>query len=218
MSHIERNAGWATISLNTATGHIMCREDWKYNWMEVPAARPWTEREKSHFHNTIDTQIWRFWSNRLRVRVTGTHEFCRRFPQVRIEFDIRRVSSRGHWTVNARKIPRGTSHHSEVIFNSRVINLDSEDLVAVPSRNHLGAVRMNQYIAPHEFGHTQPDMTYSTRSTFGEMMDEYTADAPLAHGRDTDSIMNIGRQLRPRHLAGVLSELNAMLPGCTFTA
>lgn len=218
MSHIERNAGWATISLNTATGHIMCREDWMYHWQNVAPARPWTDAEKCNFHNTVDTQIWRFWSNRLRVRVAGTHEFCRRFPQVRIEFDIRRVISAGHWTVYARKIPRGTTRLSEVKHSSRVIHLDSEDLAALPTHNRLGAIRMNSYVPPHEFGHTQPDMTYSVRATGGAMLDEYTPGTPLAHAFDADSIMNIGRELRPRHLAGVIAQLNMMLPGCTFSA
>lgn len=218
MSRIVRNVGWAEISLNTWSSHILCREDWRYNWLTVPPARPWTESEKRHFHNTIDTQIWRFWSNRLPIHVTGTDPFARHFSTVRIEFDVRRVTTGGHWTVQARKLPRGGTFHSETVFSARTISLDTEDLTPLPSINALRAVRLNSYTAPHEFGHTQPDVPVSGRSSFGEMPDEYTPGTPPALLADTDSIMNIGRQLRARHLAAVLAELNTMLPGCTFSA
>jgi hypothetical protein len=45
--------------------------------------------------------------------------------------------------------------------------------------------------------------------------DEYKTGSP--HLSDTDSIMNIGRYLRGRHMVEVLRELERMFPGCAFS-
>ncbi|MGE3180311.1 MAG: hypothetical protein AB7N71_01675, partial [Phycisphaerae bacterium] len=58
---------------------------------------------------------------------------------------------------------------------------------------------------PHEFGH-------ALGTSNG---DEYTPDSP--NRPDTDSIINIGKQIRERHVKDVLDVLNTMIPDCTFS-
>ena len=46
--------------------------------------------------------------------------------------------------------------------------------------------------------------------------DEYNAGH--AHLADTDSLMNIGRNVRGRHVQALIDELNSMLPDLQFSA
>lgn len=214
MSHIVRNAGWGTVSLNTETGHIMVREDWRYTWTVVPPATAWTNAQRRRFHNTLDRQVWSAWSNRVRLRVAGANPIVRRFPTglPPVEFDVHWVTTGGHWTVNVRKLPPGsnpTTFISEVLFAARRIELDSADVGSYRASNAAGQSR-EFYALPHEFGHTMPDATGVATQ------DEYRAGS--AHLADTDSIMNVGRQLRPRHMTALLTELNAMFPDAVFSA
>jgi hypothetical protein len=62
----------------------------------------------------------------------------------------------------------------------------------------------NFVTTPHEFGHTLI------------ADDEYTAFS--RHRPDVRSIMNIGSEIRPRHLSFIAQQLSRMLPGCRFTA
>ena len=55
----------------------------------------------------------------------------------------------------------------------------------------------------HEFGHTI------------KSPDEYIATSPFL--ADTASIMNIGQQIRKRHLELIITQLNTMLPNCQFS-
>lgn len=46
--------------------------------------------------------------------------------------------------------------------------------------------------------------------------DEYNKSSPFY--ADPHSLMNIGRQMRPRHVELIATTLNEMVPGCQFTA
>jgi hypothetical protein len=59
------------------------------------------------------------------------------------------------------------------------------------------------YYLPHEFGHA-----------IGYGVDEYEVGA-IAR-KDVDSLMNIGKEIRPRHLAFIKAQLNTMLKGVKF--
>ena len=207
MGHVVRNAGWATLDINTTSGRILVQEDWVYNWTVVAGATAWTADQQRNFHNTLDRQIWGAWSNRIRLSVAGNATFARNFHAqgVPVNFDVRRVLNNGHWTVNVRKLPAGGSHRSTVDFPNRVINLDSEDLAAHGACNEaVPQVCLNNFLTvPHEFGHTM------------DQPDEYVA----GHGslNDERSIMNVGQELRPRHLSLLLGELNTMINNCTFS-
>lgn len=210
MTHIVSRQPWATVDIDTVEGRVFFQETWQYTWtLYTPAVPPWTLREKRNFHNTLDRQIWGAWSNRVRLTVTGASSFARRFAGrgVPINFDIRWVLNNGNWNVTVRKMPAGsnpTTFISNVNFNTRRIELDTADLSSYNAANAAGASTGRFYAGPHEFGHAL------------HAHDEYNAGSPnLA---DTNSIMNVGRQIRPRHLQEVVALLNTMIPDTTFAA
>jgi hypothetical protein len=206
VSHITREKTWGTIDLITHEGRIFFQQRWKYNWLATPPVSPWTLAEKRRFHNSVDTQIWRHWSNRIRFAITGSAPLCRRYREISINFDARWVLSNEHWTVAASKLPAGstpTTVISNVDRANMTINLDSADLASYEACNAAGRCRDFRAV-PHEFGHTFPGVN-----------DEYNAGHPNLG--DTDSRMNIGDQLRTRHLQPLLNELNTMVADCTFS-
>ena len=206
MGHLTSKLDWGDIDLNTETGQVFFQQKWFYNWITVAGVTPWTRAEKLHFHNTLDQQIWKIWSNKVKIRVTGGCALAKRFPHgLPINFDVRWVLKPGHWTVNARKLLPGGQYRSNVVYGARTINLDSEDLKAHSVQNSAGVKRNNFLTVPHEFGHTvDTDVN----------PDEYNAGSP--NFGDTISIMNIGNEVRSRHIAQILTELGKLVPGCNF--
>lgn len=218
MAYVDAHAGWSDISLNLETGHIFVQENWHYNWVADRPLPPWNLAEKRSFHAQVDRQIWSVWSSgRFHIRVRGANAFARRFAGglPTTEFDIRWVLHGGHWQVTARKMVPGVARsypadYSQVDFAGRRVTLVTEDFTASRGAgNAAGQSRANFPVGAHEFGHTEPDATGA-----GPNDDEYSAGA--SNLGDTDSLMNIGRQVRSRHLAGLLNELNRMVPGTTF--
>lgn len=207
MAHIVREASWGVIDIVVHEGRVFVQERWKYIFSEDPGVPAWTLAEKRRFHNAVDKQIWAAWSNRVRLTATGTARFARDNPRVPVNFDVRWVTRGEHWTVNVRKLPAGstpTTFISNVDRPLMHVNLDSADLDAYDVSNSAGASRRFRAV-PHEFGHTFPGVD-----------DEYVATSP--HAGDADSIMNIGREVRARHLQPLIDELNRMVPNCTFSA
>jgi hypothetical protein len=214
MAYVNGHPSWGDISLNLETGHVFVQENWRYHWTVEPGATQWTLAQRRHFHNTLDRQIWSVWSNRIRIQVRGDHALVRRFPHglPSLEFDIHWVLQGGHWTVNVRKMPPGstpTTFISNVDFPHNTINLDSADLASYRPTNAAGDTRTFR-AGPHEYGHTMPDPNDATQGND----DEYNGGA---NGADTDSIMNIGRQVRARHLTALLTELHRMVPQVAFS-
>lgn len=70
--------------------------------------------------------------------------------------------------------------------------------------------RPNFYVAPHEFGHA---LGYGYSRGDGE---EYKPEN--RYYDDLKSVMNIGRQVRPRHVRLIAETLAKMVPGVQFTA
>lgn len=213
MSHIVRRPSWGVIDLDTQTGHIFVQEEWRYVWHVDAGARAWTLAERRAFHHAADAHIWGRWSNRLRVRPAGTHHLATLHHDLPIEFDVRWVLRAGHWTVHVTKIAPGVdSPRSYVDFAARTIHLDTLDVVPHGVGNDAGQSRPRFFTIPHEFGHTLPDRSGSA----APVDDEYNAGhAFLA---DTDSLMNIGLQVRTRHVQAVVDELNQMAPNLQFAA
>jgi hypothetical protein len=210
MSHIVSRQPWGVIDLDTTAGRVFFQQDWHYTWtLFTPALPAWRQAEKRAFHNTLDRQIWGTWSNRVRLRVSGTSDFAKKFAAagVPINFDIHWVSGVSHWNVTVRKMPAGsdpTTFISNVSFATRTINLDTADLDPYAAANAAGQSTGKFYAGPHEFGHAI------------DAGDEYNAGSPdLA---DTSSIMNVGRFIRPRHLQRIVDTLNTMIPNTTFAA
>lgn len=215
MGYLTSHPGWADISLNLDTGHVFVQEKWHYEWFADPGAEAWSLAEKRAFHALVDQQIWSVWSSgQFHLRVRGKGEFVRKFP-TRLpvsEFDIKWVLKGGHWQVRARKTAPGAAltrdDDSEVKFRERKIFLTKKDFG--PNRgaqNAAGKTTAHFPTGAHEFGHT-------VATSKDNLHDEYGAgNANLA---DTDSIMNIGRKVRARHIEALLEELNKMIPGTQF--
>jgi hypothetical protein len=120
-----------------------------------------------------------------------------------INFDVRWELAKGNYTVKVHKYPRSVPRYrSNVDYWNMVIELDFRDLEGYTAGNDAGQARNGFETPPHEFGHA-----------IGAK-DEYVGTSP--HIGDTESEMNIGHQVRGRHLQMIQCTLNAMLPGCQF--
>jgi hypothetical protein len=214
MGHVVSNEGWATIDVDTANGRVFIQEDWYYHWrLWTGVTTPWTLAEKRALHSQIDRQIWGTWSNRIRLGVTGHSAFAQRFRAgVGVNFDMRwDIKLPAHWQVTVWKVPAGSTptnpHRSFVNHATRRIELNTADIAPRGAGNAGGSTTTGFRTAPHEYGHT-------IGPTGSHLRDEYGAGHP--HLRDNSSIMNIGRDLRRRHLTEVINALNRMMPGTTF--
>ena len=87
------------------------------------------------------------------------------------------------------------SHPTRVEYNARKIFLCTEDF---ETTRHAGG------IVAHEFGHSMGNTGVLKRG------DEYRQTSP--HHGDTQSVLNVGDQLRTRHFRTVVEEMNQMIP------
>jgi hypothetical protein len=208
LGHVTNEFSWGELDIDTNTGRIFFQQKWLYSWrLWTGVSRGWTVVEKQAFHNAVDRSIWRRWSNRIRFSVSGTSDFAKRFQSktLPINLDARWVlSGPKHWDIIAYKMPPGSdrrTHVSNVLFSSRVVELDTADIPLSTAGNAAGASG-TFHTPPHEFGHM-----------IG-VGDEYSAGH--ANLSDTNSIMNIGTQWRARHVSLILDELNRMIPSTSF--
>ncbi len=154
---------------------------------------------------------WAAWSNRAILGVSGASAFSLKHSSAGapINLDIKRVASGEHWNVNVKKISPTAFERSNIVWNARKINLDTNDFKA--RNNCLGVLRVchTQIPVAHEFGHAVGNTAVLNRG------DEYRSSSP--HVNDHASIMNAGSQLRSRHFQTILDELNVMIPDAIFT-
>src|SRR5262245_28324096 len=236
MSHVVKDTGRWNIDIDKRTGKIFLQMRWQYSWETDPTVTKWTYAEKKAFHTRVDKVIWAAWSQRINLRAKGTNDFCKRFTgqPLPIDFDVQWVTARPHWKVKALKLPPLAKVTSFVNWSTKEIQLDTNDfaphvacndeapkpgmelpfLIIPPViRDSVPAVReavVDQSCragfktVPHEFGHALGNSNG----------DEYRANA--ANRADTDSLLNIGSQIRDRHMNDVLAELNTMIKDCTF--
>lgn len=227
----RRETAFATIYLNTATGDVHVVERWFYTFTVAAGQAAWTDDEKNNFHYALTSAVGATWDSQppfanstdpivqqflsfirkahnVRIGVSGANAFafCYASQGLDIDFDIVLTSNNPHWRVTLQKIPATSNSRSNVNWDSRHIELFSQD-------NSPGGACQDPPAAqcatgfvttPHEFGHTLLKD------------DEYTAGSPSR--ADLQSIMNIGTIVRPRHLSFITSQLNTMLPGCSFRA
>lgn len=201
--HLTSSQAWGDIDLNFTRGTVFFQQKWFYIWQRYTGVTAdWTYREKQNFHFRTDRQIWRTWSNWVRLKVRGSNRFVERFRSsgVLINFDVRWVlDAPYHWRVTVYKMPPGsspTTFISNVNFSTREMFLDSADV------NSYNAGGGDFFALPHEFGHTIDND------------DEYRP--PSVYQSDTNSMMNVGQEIRGRHLRLILRELNKMIPNCEF--
>ena len=208
MGHVVSKQDWGTVDIDTDTGVILVREDWHYTWHTDPGAQPFSVAERRAFHRRLDREIWGKWSWHFRVHAQVSSPFAQKFSgkTLVLNFDIRWVLHGGQWEVEVIRVAPGTVMNnrtrSNVLFATRHIQLFSLLFQAYTAGNSTGASRPGFRAGPHEFGHT---LNYP---------DDYLPTSP--YQSDTDSLMNIGQQLRQRHIALVVQTLNTMIQGVTF--
>jgi hypothetical protein len=210
MGHVTSTNPWGDIDIDTTTGSVFFQQKWRYNWNLYPGVSAvWTQSEKESFHRRVDLSIWRVWSNKYNLKVAGTHDFAKKFYSrgVSINFDVKwTVRGTYHWTVTAYKVPPGSTptspHRSNVNFARRTMELNTADVRPRGAGNAAGASNSKFETPAHEFAHT-----FDNR-------DEYNAGSP--HLADSSSLVNIGHEIRNRHVRLIIGALNKMIPGVAF--
>lgn len=190
---------------------ILIQEKWQYIWHTQTT--PWNIAEKRKFHKEAELLISKIWSSYFKLKVEGSSDFVKRNIKTifTVNFDIKWVLANPHWTVNITKIFPGNFETSYVIWDIRQINIDTEDL-KLTLKDEQNSKKYYQFPIAHEFGHT-----VGNASAIGHS-DEYSADPKKNGGFQLDysSLMNVGNELRNRHLDYILKELNTMLPDTIF--
>ena len=95
-------------------------------------------------------------------------------------------------------------------WDSKIINIDTEDTVKI--KRDRGSKSYHQYPIVHEFGHSVGNSIFASTGMHG---DEYNSSSSFF--RDKRSLMNIGSNLRDRHLDFLLQQLNTMIPNAQFS-
>jgi hypothetical protein len=215
--HHVQNTPWGIIDFDEQTGAVLVQQRWLYQWRLWPGVTAtWGYKEKLQFHSTVDKQIWGAWSNKIKLSITGTAAAAKRLAgrPVTMNFDVKWTpGSPTHWKVTAWKMPKGSKptspHRSFVDTITKSIELNTADLAPRGAGNTAGAVNHQFRTAPHEYGHAILSGSLTANP------DEYVNTS--GHISDSSSIMNIGRDLRKRHLAAVIAELNKLIPNLTFS-
>lgn len=181
-----------------------------------------------HFKRMTKNIIDVLWNNKFWVRVKGTSRFAIKNKRTvfSIQFQLEWVHRRAHWKVDL--FP--TDRQSSVNWHNRYIELDLEDTQLQEKVGSNG--KIFQYPIAHEFGHTIGNirefvslshMSSRPYQLFHKINhdDEYKIEGTSAiirkenHLRkryisDKNSIMNIGNQIRDRHIDYILLELNSL--------
>jgi hypothetical protein len=208
MRHIVSKQNWGTIDLDTQSGVILVREDWLYTWkVDAPRVHSWTYQEKRSFHKRLDREIWGAWSGHFSITVTGRSAFAIAFAGrvLKTDFDIRWVLHGGNWQADVVKLAPGWQpgvRRPWVNFAALKIMLYTSMFAPYTAQNDARVLRPGFQAGPHEFGHTINNP------------DEYGRLSPNLG--DTDSLMNIGHQLRTRHAHLIIETLNTMIPETEF--
>lgn len=178
---------------------------WYYRWLNGPGVTsPWQEWEKKLYHNAFNWLLADAFKY-TRIRMTATD---RPFTTtLGVDFSIGRgLAKFRHWTVFVRKVDPASesyTYQSKVVPDVAKIYLDTADIKDYRPTNAAGKTGLHNAV-PHEFLHV-----------LGYHHDESHAASP--HLADTDSIMNVGKKIRQRHLTHVLADLEDIVPNTRFT-
>ena len=212
MSYHTKKTPRMDIHIEGNRGTILIKQNWQYNWLLDACSSAWTYEQKRAFHNRVDEIVWNSWGKHFFLKCTGKGAFAKTHAATKwdVNFDIGWATATGHWKVNVTKVSGGEpSPRSNVKWRAREINLDTLDLRV--NRRTRGGRTYRQRTVAHEFGHAVGN-TGSLAKYHG---DEYRSDSKYL--ADKQSMMNVGQQLRDRHLAFILDQLNTMLPGVKFS-
>lgn len=210
MSRFSKKTDRMDISIEESSKQILIQQKWKYNWLNSMGTSRWTLPQKTNFHDRTDKIIWSKWGEKVSIKVRGTSVFANtnRNNVFKIFFDIKWVITGEHWNVNVTKIPKDTNVVSNTVWNTRVINLDTQDTI-LTYKGAKNNIKHYQYPVVHEFGHAVGNSKFASRGMHG---DEYD----IPNNFDYFSVMNIGNEIKARHIDYVISQLNTMIPNTTF--
>lgn len=211
MTQLTKQTNHIDIFIQENWNNILIRQNWKYQWLNQYGTTPWTYAEKKNFHDAADDLIWNMKDSHEIIKTRGSSSFAQKHASIgfNVQFDIMCVLSNEHWSVDVTKIPRGRFKTCSANWHSRTVNLDTEDFYPV-NRNANGNT-YTQYTVQHEFGHMIGNSIYASPNIHG---DEYKSS--ISYSWDKLSLMNIGDELRVRHVDFLISELNFMIPNTTF--
>lgn len=202
MPYYSKNTTRMDLHIEEGRNTILIRQKWRYIWSNASGVKNWTGSEKSSFHSKIDSLVWNIWGNEYFLKSKGNSDFAKRNNKKKwdVNFDIEWVNSGEHWQVHAKKVK--SFHRSYVNWTNREIHLDSLDNTA--RKIPRGGNDYFQTPTAHEFGHA-----------IGYLHDEYQKNSP--YHSDSASLMNIGSELRDRHVDYILKLLNTMIPDTKFS-
>ena len=213
MPYYSKRTDRMDLHIEADRGTILIKQRWEYTWLTSGRATAWTYAEKRAFHEAADSLVWNQWGRAFFLRVRGSSRFAREHADVRwdVNFDLEWVLSNRHWNVRVTKLPASHTGHetSYVQWGARTITLDTKD--TAPRQRVRGGRTYSQYPLSHEFGHAAGNSGYASP---GMHADEYKPTSPYV--RDRSSLMNVGNQLRSRHLDFIVAQLNTMIPDTTF--
>ncbi|MDQ6434709.1 hypothetical protein RB623_11700 [Mesorhizobium sp. LHD-90] len=211
MGHVVKELDWCTIDIDTTNGFVFFQERWKYEWLLTGALSAWTYAEKKKFHDSADRAIWSAWSFKAKLSVSGTSAFARRFigKGIPINLDVRWVLKDQHWDVKVYKVAKGTYRTSNVNWEDRIIEFDTNDF-DVKNFENGDDPDTKQIAVAHEFGHA----VGNSKHVSPNRGDEYKPGHVNVH--DHASIMNHGNQLRSRHFQTIIEQMDTMIPDTTF--
>ncbi|CAA0230757.1 hypothetical protein [Tenacibaculum maritimum] len=208
MGYYSKYTDRMDIHIEESRGTILIKQKWRYFWLNSMNTSRWTYSEKQKFHKEVDNLIWNSWGEHFFLKVKGTSDFAIRNIKKRwdVNFDIEWVQYGEHWKVNVKKNPSKTFMKSNVKWYSKEMNLDTLDTSKqkriVQGKNYF------QYPVVHEFGHSAGNSIAVGNG------DEYNSSS---YSMDKNSLMNVGDELRDRHLDFIISELNTMITRSTFS-
>lgn len=210
MSRFVKKTDRMDVFIEESSKQVLVQQKWRYNWLNSIGTSRWTLPQKTNFHDRVDKLIWSKWGEKISIKVRGTSVFAiaNRNSIFKLFFDVKWVIAGEHWNVNVTKIPKGKNVVSNTVWNTRVINLDTQDTV-LTYKNTKNNVNHYQFPVVHEFGHAVGNSIFAASGMHG---DEYN----IANNIDYFSVMNIGNELRKKHADYIISQLNTMIPNTTF--
>lgn len=178
------NTNWATLNLTETS--LKVNMNIAYRFVEshdnprLPSS--WTVNEMNTYKNSFVREIGEGWNNKVTLRVIG------RANSVPLEFNVVESNANINWTVIFSK---QNTYRSNVGGNT--VRLDSND-----QNDSFLAVSITFNTIAHEFGHMIQNP------------DEYGPNhggIVRPHNNDLRSIMNIGYDIRPRHINPIIQAM-----------
>lgn len=186
-----------------------------------------------HFHelrkyqNTVTNIIYSIWNNKCYFKVRGNSKFANKHKKTRFKLQFKIIwstSPNSNWKVYIHR----KDTRSYVRQYAREIHFDLFDIDLQEKIGSDGNIL--QYPVAHEFGHTiglvkfsRPLLSFNPNYPWGTLhADEYETNSSKENKfrrpfiNDRRSIMNIGNELRERHMDYILQELNTLLLGTEF--